>query len=343
MVGSTTNTAAYAGNASTSTAYVIPFRFDAGGWLAVTLTSPAGVTVDLVAGEDYTLAGDGASASGTLTTTLAYSSDYTLHLWREAPGIQGLDLVANTPLPANSLEGALDRAAMAAEDSTRPRHFWSLAALVAAIKATLDALNPLHWSSIVDIPATFAPVCATPEEVAAQVVTDKAISPADLAGGDDRRVAYVRAWGSAEGRIGSLRAPFSTINEAADACRAAVGGLEGHVIDLPVGNNGTFLPVVTDTIYYFKGVSRNASTFIIPGYLTPSAPVVFLYLNNCHATGGFSTLVRVKPLEVSDIGAMPAFKGFFADESAARIAGVQSGEVYCTTSGDLRMIPFPEQ
>ncbi len=152
MVGSTTNSAAYAGNGSTSTPYTIPFRYDSASWVAVTLTAGDGTITDLVQGTDYTL------HVGTFTTSAAHASDTTVTVWRETPGLQDLSLESNVPLPAISLEAALDRAAMAAEDSTRPRKFWGLSVIVMRLKAIIDALNPLHWESIVDKPSFFPPI-----------------------------------------------------------------------------------------------------------------------------------------------------------------------------------------
>lgn len=121
MIGDTTNTAAYAGNESTSTAYVIPFRYDAAGWVFVTVTDADGLITTLEQVTDYTLDGDGTTADGTFTTTAAIPDTSTVNVYREAPGLQSLDLVSNSPLPANSLEAQLDRLAMAAQDSVRER------------------------------------------------------------------------------------------------------------------------------------------------------------------------------------------------------------------------------
>jgi hypothetical protein len=121
MIGSTVNFAEYAGNESTLTAYVIPFRYDAAGWVFVTVTDAEGIITTLEQVTDYTLDGDGTTADGIFTTTEAIPDTATVTVYREAPGLQSLDLVANSPLPANSLEAQLDRLAMAAQDSVRER------------------------------------------------------------------------------------------------------------------------------------------------------------------------------------------------------------------------------
>jgi hypothetical protein len=122
MIGDTTNFAEYAGNASTSTPYVIPFRFDAADWVKVTVTTAAGVVTEMEQTTHYTLGGTGSTADGTFTTVVAVPSTSTLRVYREAPGIQSIDLETNTPLPAESLEAQLDRLAMAAADGV-PRRF----------------------------------------------------------------------------------------------------------------------------------------------------------------------------------------------------------------------------
>ena len=126
MVGSTLNIASFVGNGSTVTAYAIPFRYDAAGWVVVTLENPAGVVTTLEQVTDYTLLGDGTTAAGSFRTVLAYPSTHTLTVYRETPGIQSLDLPQNSPLPAVSLEAQLDRLAMAAADSATPRQIEDL-------------------------------------------------------------------------------------------------------------------------------------------------------------------------------------------------------------------------
>lgn len=121
MIGDTTNTAAYAGNESTSTAYVIPFRYDVAGWVYVTVTDADGIITDLEQVTDYTLDGDGITGDGTFTTTEAIPDTSTVTVYREAPGLQSVDLVANSPLSAETLERQLDRLAMAAQDSVTAR------------------------------------------------------------------------------------------------------------------------------------------------------------------------------------------------------------------------------
>lgn len=130
MIGSTVNSATYAGNGSTSTAYVIPFRYDASSWVKVTVTNALGEIEDLEQVTDYTLAGTGSTANGTFTTTAAISSTSTVTVYREAPGTQTLSLPANTALPAVAVEAQLDRLAMAAADSVTKR----------ALEARLSAL-----------------------------------------------------------------------------------------------------------------------------------------------------------------------------------------------------------
>jgi|GEM_PF-2891469 len=121
MIGTTTNHAEYAGNASPVTAYIIPFRFDAASWVKVTVKNALGEITDLEQVTDYTLGGNGASGTGTFTTVAAVPATSTVTVYRETPGIQTLSLPPNTPLPATAMEAALDRLAMAAADKVTPR------------------------------------------------------------------------------------------------------------------------------------------------------------------------------------------------------------------------------
>jgi hypothetical protein len=121
MIGTTTNQAEYAGNASPVTAYIIPFRFDAASWVRVTVKNALGEITDLEQVTDYTLGGNGASGTGTFTTVAAVPATSTVTVYRETPGIQTLSLPPNTPLPATAMEAALDRLAMAAADKVTPR------------------------------------------------------------------------------------------------------------------------------------------------------------------------------------------------------------------------------
>lgn len=142
MIGDTTNFTEYVGNGSTVTAYAIPFRYDAAGWVVVTLRNPAGDVTNLEQVTDYTLGGTGIAANGYLTTVAAVPATHVLTIYREAPGIQSLDLAINTPLPAVSLEAQLDRIAMAAADSIGQREMEARVRPTFATTAPIDTTVP---------------------------------------------------------------------------------------------------------------------------------------------------------------------------------------------------------
>jgi hypothetical protein len=116
VIGSILNTVSYAGNASTVTGYVIPFRFDSPTWLVVTAIAASGAETVLALGSGYGLAGDGVAASATLRTGTALAATATLRITRSAIPLQDLELENNAPLPAPALEGVLDRLCMAIQD-----------------------------------------------------------------------------------------------------------------------------------------------------------------------------------------------------------------------------------
>lgn len=116
-VSSTTRAIVYAGNASTVTPYPVPFRLDDAAWLYVTHIAEDGTRTALVAGDDYTLSGDGQAGTAEIVTDPAIPATDSLALVRTATPLQSLDLEANEPLPAEDLEAALDRLALAVQDA----------------------------------------------------------------------------------------------------------------------------------------------------------------------------------------------------------------------------------
>jgi len=150
MIGDTTNFTEYVGNGSTVTPYVIPFRYDAAGWVVVTLRNPAGDVTLLEQVTDYTLGGSGITTGGYLVTVVAVLDTSVLTIYREAPGIQMLDLAINTPLPAVSLEAQLDRIAMAAADSIGQREMEARVRPTFSTTAPADTTVP--WINITTRP-----------------------------------------------------------------------------------------------------------------------------------------------------------------------------------------------
>lgn len=118
-VGSAVNLVTYVGNASTVTAYSVPFRFDDSDWLIVISQASDGTSASLTEGVDYALTGDGTASEAELTTTAAIPVSSTLTIARYAPAFQLLDFETNAPLDPEVLETAFDRLVMALQDRMR--------------------------------------------------------------------------------------------------------------------------------------------------------------------------------------------------------------------------------
>lgn len=110
MSVSTTQTLVqYVGNGSTVTPYPTGFPFAEDGWVRVSVMGPDGIVTDLNIGTDYIVSGAGDPAGGEVVTLAAYDSDYLVTIYRVVPVTQLLDLQYNDRLPAEELEGALDK------------------------------------------------------------------------------------------------------------------------------------------------------------------------------------------------------------------------------------------
>jgi ribosome assembly protein YihI (activator of Der GTPase) len=106
----------YSGNGST-TAFSFPYVFFDGADLTVILVSSAGVETAQTITTDYTVSG-GSGASGAVTMVAAPAAGETLVIVREQPFTQTvLDLVENDPLPSATLEEAIDRTVIMAQQN----------------------------------------------------------------------------------------------------------------------------------------------------------------------------------------------------------------------------------
>jgi hypothetical protein len=107
----------YSGNGST-TAFSFPYVFFDGADLTVILVSSAGVETTQTITTDYAVSG-GSGASGTVTMVAAPAAGETLVIVREQPFTQTvLDLVENDPLPSATLEEAIDRTVIMAQQNS---------------------------------------------------------------------------------------------------------------------------------------------------------------------------------------------------------------------------------
>ncbi len=113
-VSSTQTRVSYSGN-GTTTAFAVPFYFLANSDLLVILRSSAGVETTQVLDTNYTVTGAGVLTGGTVTMTSAPASGVTVVISRAAPYTQTTDLLPNDRLPAESIETALDKATMLAQ------------------------------------------------------------------------------------------------------------------------------------------------------------------------------------------------------------------------------------
>lgn len=119
MISAETSSVEYAGNASTSTPYSIPFRFDDSSWLDVAVIDPDTGLTALTEGDDYTVGGDGSAGTGTITTTAAVANDATLRIRRDSPISQTVDYENATTFPSATHERQMDRLAMQIQDVSR--------------------------------------------------------------------------------------------------------------------------------------------------------------------------------------------------------------------------------
>lgn len=98
----------YATNGTTGP-WSIPFAFLADADLQLSYTAAGTDPVTLTATVDYALTGAGNPAGGSATTTTAYASGGLLTIVRNVAALQPTDFSDTDPLPAESLERALDR------------------------------------------------------------------------------------------------------------------------------------------------------------------------------------------------------------------------------------------
>lgn len=105
-ISSTTNRVSYTGNAVT-TAFAFSYRFLANADLKVYLEDVLQTITT-----HYTVTGAGDDAGGTVTFLTAPPNGDSVVILRDPAITQGLDLVENDPLPAESVEDSLDKLTM---------------------------------------------------------------------------------------------------------------------------------------------------------------------------------------------------------------------------------------
>ena len=107
-VSSSTNRVSYSGN-GTLTTFAYTFKVFDESDLTVIIRASNGTETTQTITTDYTVTGVGDVGGGNVVFTTAPASTETVVILREQGLTQGLDLVANDPFPAQSLEEALDK------------------------------------------------------------------------------------------------------------------------------------------------------------------------------------------------------------------------------------------
>ncbi len=107
-VSSSTNKVSYSGNGSLTT-FAYTFKiFDQSDVVVILRAADGTETVQTIT-THYTVTGVGSASGGNVVFGSAPASGVTVVILRSQPLTQGLDLVANDPFPAESLEEALDK------------------------------------------------------------------------------------------------------------------------------------------------------------------------------------------------------------------------------------------
>lgn len=115
-VSTSTSTASYAANGSTTT-FAYPFRIFADGDLVVILRNNAtAIETVQVLNSAYTVTGAGNNAGGNVVFGTAPAAGNTVFIRRELPLTQEVDYVANDPFPAETHEQALDKLTMLVQE-----------------------------------------------------------------------------------------------------------------------------------------------------------------------------------------------------------------------------------
>ena len=107
-VSSSTNRVSYSGN-GTLTSFAYTFKIFDQNDLTVILRGSQGTETTQTITTHYTVTGVGSASGGNVVFGTAPANGVTVVILREQPLTQGLDLVANDPFPAQSLEEALDK------------------------------------------------------------------------------------------------------------------------------------------------------------------------------------------------------------------------------------------
>lgn len=108
-VSTTDNRKAYSGDSAT-TVFSFPYKFLANADLVViSKVTSTGVETTKTLTTDYTVTGAGGATGGNVTMLVAPATGTTLTIYSDPAATQGINLVENDPLPAETAEGGWDR------------------------------------------------------------------------------------------------------------------------------------------------------------------------------------------------------------------------------------------
>ena len=114
-ISTTTIKNSYSGDGST-TVFNYTFKITDQDHIEVITRTSAGTETVKTITTDYTVSGVGNAGGGSVTFGTAPASGLTIILRRDTPQTQGMDLIENDPLPANTLEDAHDKIMSVAQE-----------------------------------------------------------------------------------------------------------------------------------------------------------------------------------------------------------------------------------
>jgi hypothetical protein len=117
-VSTSTSTASYTANGSTTT-FAYPFRiFADGDWVVILRNTATAVETVQVLNSNYTVTGAGNNTGGNVVFGVAPAAGNTVFIRRELPLTQEVDYVPNDPFPADTHEAALDKLTMLVQQTS---------------------------------------------------------------------------------------------------------------------------------------------------------------------------------------------------------------------------------
>jgi hypothetical protein len=180
-IASTLSRISYVGDGST-TAFPVPFYFQANADIKVMLQSSTGVQTTLTLGTGYNLSGAGVTSGGTCTFPIAPTAltGAVISIFRDPLVTQTTSYNNNDPFPAKSHEGALDKLTTLEQ---RTRDMISRSLQLRDSDATVDMHLPanrqnklLGFDGSNNPVAVFGPTFVGSTDVGAAIVSTKAVA-----------------------------------------------------------------------------------------------------------------------------------------------------------------------